>query len=124
MKLSKRVTVGLVGMGVLCVAATAWAAAWTTGGDGGFYTIKEIISDTPGYTVYLDPPLTLADRGNDSSCPSNPVRMSTAAYNVTESNKTLLAAFLANKKVALTLLAGCNNSTGKTYTLVSVHKDK
>ena len=123
MQISKRIYVGLLTAAAgLSVAVTAWAAAWTSGGDGGYYTIRSIeASSENGYLVHIDGGLSANDRG---TCQADYITAAAESWNKDIQSKAVLAAFLAGRKVRFHLMAGCSGGDRKKYSDVAVHKEK
>ena len=121
MKTSKRVLVGLLTTAGVSIAVTAWAAAWTSGGDGGYYTIRSLeASSEHGYLVHIEGGLSTTDRG---TCQGDYVTAAAESWNKDGQAKAIMSAFLAGKKVRFHLMAGCSGDR-KKYSDMALHKDK
>ena len=126
MKKRKGILVCLATIVIMGIAATAWGAAqWTAGGsNGGFYTIKglELPSGNTGYRLWIDGSMTTGDVAGCTS--GDYLNMDASTANATETDKLVMGAYLAGKKVQLFMATGCRADGRRSYTNVYTQRDK
>lgn len=104
---------GLVGAATLSLAASAWAGAWTSYGQ-----INNLDTSGDAYIVYMVTSTNPAGCANTGQVEVYP---SSTASEKELMNKTLLSAFLANRKVKLNVSSTtCSASGYPTYYQVRV----
>jgi len=111
---------GLFGAATLSIAASAWAGYWSN-----HIKLANLDTATDGYVVFPDASTPLNNPGNCANTSRAVGYASSSAADKDLMNRTLLAAFLANRKVKLNVASSVCSSAGyPVYLQVSLDADQ
>lgn len=112
--MKKAIVMGLLSAATLSLATSAWAGYWS-----GYFAISSLDTAVDGYVVTPGTPIA-----NPAGCTNaSPIYMNPGmtAGEKDLMNKTLLSAFLANRKVSLNVASGaCTAASYPMYIYVRV----
>ncbi len=98
---------GLLGAATLTLATSAWAGVWSS-----YITIENLDTAPDGYWVYANSSTPL---NNPAGCANTTYAVPYSSASTTEKDlmsKTLLSAFLANRKVRLNMASTVCSGSG------------